>query len=227
MEEKKGLWICIEGADYTGKRTQCSLLFDKLTSLSEDNIIVYTHEPTARAKEIKRKLKEEKGEAYKDGLKMAELYIEDRVWNEKNVINPILNAGGIAISNRYKYSTDAYQSLQEIDLETLINAQKKFKIGTPHVTLFLDINEKELVERMKKTDKEPDKFESDLLFQRKVAEKYRAISRISSTDKEYFGDVKLVDANDKPEEVFEKIWQAIGNLYEKWDKYNDLFEYII
>ena len=96
MEEKKGLWLCIEGADYTGKRTQCSLLFDKLTSLSEDNIIVYTHEPTARAKEIKRKLKAEKGEAYKDGLKMSELYIADRVWNEKTIIKPILHAGGIA-----------------------------------------------------------------------------------------------------------------------------------
>jgi dTMP kinase len=223
-----GLWICIEGGDFTGKRTQISLLFDKLTELDEDNIVVYTHEPTRNAREVKRKLKDERGDAYGNSEEMAELYIADRVKNERDVINPILEAGGIVISNRGKYSTDAYQSSQGMDLEKLIKLQKKFGVRTPDVTVFLDISNEERIERMKYARDSGDKFESDLIFQEKVAEAYRNIFNIKSTDPEYFGDINLISGQGRPEEVFNILWMQVKPYYNDWvqGRGDDFFEKI-
>jgi dTMP kinase len=223
-----GLWICLEGGDFTGKRTQISLLFDKLTELDEDNVVVYTHEPTRKAREVKRKLKEERGDAYGNSEEMAELYIADRVSHERDVVNPILKSGGIVISNRHKYSTDAYQSAQGMDLEKLIRLQKKFGVGTPDVTFFLDISTEERIERMKYTGDKGDKFESDLMFQERVAEAYRNIFNIQSTDREYFGVIKIVDGNAIPMHVGNNIWRDLRPVYNDWvqSRGDDFFEKI-
>tara|TARA_Y100000310_G_C20589010_1_gene766964 strand:+ start:252 stop:941 length:690 start_codon:yes stop_codon:yes gene_type:complete len=225
---KPGLWICIEGGDFTGKRTQSSLLFDKLTELDEDNIVVYSHEPTRRAGEVKRKLKEERGDAYGDAEEMAELYIADRVWDEKNVIRPVLDAGGIVISNRHKYSTDAYQSAQGMDLEVLMRLQKKFRVGTPDVAVFLEIDGGERKRRMKDAGDEGDKFESDMIFQERVADAYGKIFDIKSTDKEYFGDVYLVGGGGRPNHIFNRVWKEIEPHYNNWvqERGGDFFEKI-
>ena len=47
---ERGLWICIDGADYTGKREQSVRLADELTRWHEDNDVLITHEPTFRAR---------------------------------------------------------------------------------------------------------------------------------------------------------------------------------
>ncbi len=216
MADKKGLWICIDGPDFTGKGTQCGILISKLIEDREDNIIAYTHEPTAKAQEIKRKLKEEKGQAYKDPMVMAEFYIADRVLNEERIIRPILKDGGIVISNRHKYSTDAYQSSQGVDFETLTSLQKKMGVGTPHITVFLAISAGELSRRMRKSQKEPDKFESDLIFQHKVTGKYDSIARIVNTDRDYFGNIHVINAEGDPNGVSKMIWAKIEPFYRNW-----------
>jgi len=85
----KGLLIVLEGGDFSGKNTQTALLAKNLLSLSEDNDLVITHEPTKHAKELKQRLKEET-DAYANAERMAQLYVEDRRHHCQRLIQPSL-----------------------------------------------------------------------------------------------------------------------------------------
>ena len=102
-----GLFLVLEGGDYSGKKEQSIRLAENLLNLSEDNDVLITHEPTRRAKEIKRKIKDNES-AHADAEKMAELYVDDRIYHSKNLIKPNLDKGAIVITNRYFLSTLVY-----------------------------------------------------------------------------------------------------------------------
>ncbi len=215
MNEERGLWICLDGPDYSGKRIQTSLLADTLTSWHEDNDVLITHEPTYRNREIKRKLKEDK-DALSDSLRLAFLYVEDRVLHEEEIIKPNLRKGVIVISNRHKCSTDAYQSAQGVHLNDLVGLQKSKGVSTPDLTLFLDVDPQNLRKRMELARNKLDKFERDFEFQIRVAEQYRKIYGISKTDVGYFGNIVMIDGNLDVPEVASEVKTIVSPFYKKW-----------
>ena len=221
MAEKRGLWINIEGVDCTGKGEQSKRLHNFFVDQCEDNTVLTTHEPTIRAKEIKKKLTEEK-DAYSEREKMSSLYIEDRKMHEEEEIIPVYNFGGIVTTNRHKFSTDAYQSAQGIDLNKTMKMQEEKGIHTPDLTLILDITIETLRKRMENTRKiNPlkynDKFESNLEFQGKVIEQYRKIFRMQDSNPEYFGRIELIDANQDIDKVADSIRKVVEPIYKNWD----------
>jgi thymidylate kinase len=217
--EKRGLWICLDGPDYTGKKTQVGLLFKTLIGWDEDNIVITTHEPTRRAREIKKALASDP-DPYTNGMQLLNLYTNDRVWDENEVIYPVVSIGGIAVSNRHKYSTDAFQPTQGIPLEVAIAMQKQKKIGTPDLTLFLLASPRVVAQRMRKevdkTGKKLDKFERDLEFQIKVANQYRLLAKMAPKDPAYFGNIHIVNADLSPRVVARDIARIVKPVYEKW-----------
>jgi dTMP kinase len=216
MIKRNGLWVCLEGSDYTGKKTQSILLAQRLLDLSEDNDVLLTHEPTRRAKEIKRKLKEEK-DAYDGQEEMARLYIEDRVRHEREIILPALERGQIVIANRGNYSTDAYQSAQGGSLDNLINLQKQAGIQTPDIIFFIEISGEELQRRIYlKTEKNPDKFEKNKEFQEEVKSEYRKIFGMKNSDFDYFGNIYLISGEGNPEDVSKRIIDKIKSDCESY-----------
>ena len=224
VNNSPGLWICLDGPDFTGKGTQTKELFTRLVSANEDNVITYTHEPTRDARAIKEKLKREKGDAYKGPMVMAELYIDNRAVNELQVVRPALLAGGIVISNRHKYSTLAYQLAQGVSLQELTRMHKERGIGTPDITFFLFLdNEKELRERMLRTGKTGDKFESDFEFQRKVATNYRHLAELAGEDLDFFGDIHSVNMHPGTgiHDISRSIWKNLEPVYNAWTKKRD------
>jgi len=225
MSNSPGLWICIDGPDFTGKGTQTTELFKRLIMANEDNVVTYTHEPTRNAKAIKAKLKAEVGNAYGDPELMAKLYIQDRVDNERNVIRPALTAGGIVISNRHKYSTLAYQASQGVPIDELVTLHKEKRIGTPDITFFLFVGDhEELCERMARTGKTGDKFESDLAFQKLVAANYKRLVKIAKNDPEFYGNIYPIQ-KERPrsriEDVADSIWQNLEPVYKAWTERRD------
>jgi len=196
-KRKNGLWICLDGPDFTGKKTQSILLAQKLLDLSEDNDVLLTHEPTKLAEEIKSKLSQE-SDPYSNAIQMTNLYIEDRYNHQQAIIYPALDNDIIVISNRHKYSTDAYQSAQGLNLKKTINMQKDKEIGTPDITILLSISRDNLESRMSKSSTDPDKFEKNLDFQSLVAQKYTEIAKLSKSDLFYFGNVREISANENP-----------------------------
>ena len=222
-----GLWICIDGPDFTGKCTQCAKLIERLIFANEDNVITYTHEPTRDARIIKEKLRAEKGNAYKDPEVMAHLYIDNRQSNEKRVIRPALAAGGIGLSNRSKYATLAYQAAQGIEISELIKFHKERNIGTPDITFFLFVDDdEELRERMKRTGKTGDKFESDFDFQKLVAVNYERLAALAPTDPKFFGDIHPIKkyARASIYDISDSIWQKLEPVYKAWTEERDRIE---
>ena len=89
-------------------------------------------------------------------------------------------------------------------------------VGTPDISIFLKISPDELTRRMKKSQKVPDKFESDLIFQRRVAEQYDLIARVANTDKGYFGNIHVVNAEGDLTEISQRVWGFIEPVYSNW-----------
>jgi len=223
IDNSPGLWICIDGPDFTGKGTQSVELFRRLVVANEDNVVTYTHEPTRNARKIKQKLKEQQGDAYRDARVMAELYINDRRQNEDEVIRPALRSGGITISNRHKYSTIAYQAVQGVPMEELVATHKSKGIGTPDITFLLLLSdEAELQSRIVQTGKNPDKFEGDFNFQKAVGVRYRSFVGEGMTDPDFYGRIVPIDtAGNSIEKVSNLIWGRLEPIYTDWSRRRD------
>ena len=103
---RKGILIAIEGIDGTGKSTQVGLLADYLRAIG--CTVIETREPTngPYGKKI-RQLFVDRGQCSPE--EELELFIEDRRQHVQEVINPALAAGHVVVTDRYYFSTAAYQ----------------------------------------------------------------------------------------------------------------------
>ena len=210
---KRGLFFVLEGGDYVGKRVHSVRLAEHITNLSEDNDVLITHEPTSRAKEIKRKLMED-SDAYSDAERMAELYIEDRRIHSGTMIEPNLSEGVIVIGNRYALSTCVYQSIQGIALSKLIKMHEKPEIIRPDMTVLLDISLQTADERARKRKKGSEKkFEANRDFRNKVYEGYLEVAT-STEYRSAFGIVNIIDGNGTIDMVAERIQKVFDLIYD-------------
>lgn len=207
-----GLFIVLEGGDYSGKGEQSKRLHNYFLEMSEDNIVVTLHQPTRYAGEIKRKLREDK-DAFADGGRMAELYVEDREYISRKVITPVLEAGSIVICNRHSMSTCNYQRLQGVQLEKLLAMHRSRKIPTPDITFLLDISNEEGSRRMLGLPESPDKFEKDDIFRGRVYAGYRELAAMAKNDTDLFGCVEVINGNNPPGQVFDDIKRFLNPLY--------------
>ena len=210
MERKRGMFIVFEGSDGSGKGTQMINLAGHIKDLDKYKDVILTHEPW-RSEEIKRKLKEDK-EAYSDGIKMAGLYVNDRI-NHSEEINSRLNEGYFVLCDRYKLSTCAYQWTQGVDLYRLLKMHEDSRILTPDVNIFLDVSVEAALERMAKRGYK-EKFEN-WSFQKDLIAHYNSL--ISRGDAErLFGEIINVNGRDSINDVAENIGSAFDSFYEKW-----------
>ena len=208
----RGSFIVLEGGDYTGKKIQSIKLAEHILSLSEDNDVLITHEPTWRAKEIKRKLREDES-AYSDPERMAELYIDDRRVHSGTIIEPNLEEDVTVIGNRYAMSTCVYQSLQGVSLSRLIEMHQHPEILRPNLTILLDITPETADRRAElRQEAAESKFENNRDFRNRVYSEYRRLA----CDVEFlntFGPTILVDGNPGVDEVALSVKSAFDLVY--------------
>ena len=188
-------------------------LAEHILDLSEDNDVVITHEPTRRALEIKRKLKEE--DAYVDAERMAELYVEDRVRHSRDFIRPNLEQGAIVIGNRYHLSTLVYQSIQGVSLTKLIDMHIRPEIVTPDITILLDISPETADKRAENRKEPPERKFEQRDFRNLVYQRYLEIA-LSDRYQEVFGNVEIVDGNESVDEVAKSVRGVFNLRYENW-----------
>lgn len=217
-EMKRGLWVNLEGIDYSGKLTQSARIFEALVGWNEDLDVFVTHEPTVRAREIKERLKGERGGVI-DGTTMMHLYMDDRQRHQHEFLYPLLEKGVAVITNRFKYSTEAYQGAQGVSVIDIRNGHNDRGIGTPDITFVFDIDEEAVRKRSSASSKTPDIFEKDLVFQMNVRSQYQQIvgSR-ASHDRGYYGAVYLIDARDSPAVVAGRVRELLEPAYVLWSK---------
>jgi dTMP kinase len=141
---KKGAFICIEGLDGCGKTTQAKLLAKKLR---KSHNAVYTAEPSrGKIGAFIRKrclYNEKRGSTVVEAL----LFAADRVEHVENEVLPALREGRLVISDRYVYSSLAYQGAAGLSLDWIekVNAHAL----KPDLAVFLDVDLKTVMNRLK------------------------------------------------------------------------------
>lgn len=134
----KGKFIAIDGLDGSGKGTQVKKIVNHLFDNDKKNHIFLTREPynSEYYAEIRRLLKS--GINPRDNAeRLTELFVADRKIHAELIKNLI--AQGInVVSDRYKYSTLAYQQTQGIALEKLMKMHEGILV--PDLTLIIDIS---------------------------------------------------------------------------------------
>jgi dTMP kinase len=135
MESRKGLLICIEGIDGCGKTTHARLLVENLQKHGYDAF--YTTEPTSGkiGSFIRRYLLEcqERSSSVIEAL----LFAADRVEHAESTIRPAIKQGKIVVSDRYIYSSMAYQGAAGLDLNWIWMVNRW--IVKPDLALFIDV----------------------------------------------------------------------------------------
>ena len=161
---RKGFFMCVEGLDGCGKTTQTKLLVKNLQAQGFNAL--YTAEPS-RGK-IGSFLKKYclQGEKRVSSEVEALLFAADRVEHLKEEVVPALNEGRIVVSDRYIYSSLAYQGAVKLDLGW-IREINKWTIS-PDLAVFIDVEPEIAIQRVKSKKSVMENLET----QRKVREVY-------------------------------------------------------
>lgn len=197
--EKRGLFICVEGLDGCGKTTQTKLLVRRLRKKGYDAI--YTAEPSRGkiGKFIKKYCLH--GEKRVSSIVEALLFAADRFEHLKKEVIPALNEGKLVVSDRYVYSSLAYQGAGELDLKWIRYINKH--VIRPDLPIFIDVEPKIVVQRLKQKKS----VMENLGTQRKVREVY--INFVKR------GELVKIDGNKSKKEVADDILKVVLRSLEK------------
>ena len=143
---KKGVFICIEGLDASGKTTHARRLVVDLRRRGFDAI--YTTEPSPgeigefiRTYVLHRKKRV-------PSVVEALLFAVDRVDHVETEIKPALQKGKIVVCDRYLYSSLAYQGAAGLDLNWIREINKNAR--TPDLAIYIDVPPEVVVKRIKR-----------------------------------------------------------------------------
>jgi dTMP kinase len=180
----KGVFICIEGLDGCGKTTQAKLLVRRLRRSCD---AIYTAEPSSG--KIGSFIKKHwlHGDKRGSGVVEALLFAADRFEHVENTVLPALKKGRIVVSDRYVYSSLAYQGATGLVLEWIERINEH--AVRPDLAIFIDVKPETVVQRLKPRKSVMENLET----QRKVREVY-----VKFVEK---GELIRVDGNKSKGEV--------------------------
>lgn len=207
-----GLFIAFCGGEGGGKSTQIRLLAEHLDARGLQ--VVATREPggTPAGAQLRQLLLTGSGGGWEAEAE-ALLMVADRVQHIARVIRPALQAGKCVLSDRYAYSTFAYQGAGKGVGTTLLQAMHREACGDlwPDLTLILDIDPRRGLERSRRRleaeASAEDRFEKlDLGFHRRVRAEFLRLAQE--------GPAKsvIIDADRQPEAVAADIRLRIDRL---------------
>lgn len=178
----QGCFIVFEGIDGSGKSEQYNRLTERLKN---DYDVLATAEPTKGMPigNLIRQVLYGSEETSEEAL--ALLFAADRVAHTQKKIKPALEEGKVVISDRYVYSSLAYQSKgmnKELDLDW-VKTINKFALD-PDIVIFLDITPEEGQKRLANGQirvKDHTYFE-DIVKQEKIRSVYYQIFSLMKSD---------------------------------------------
>ncbi len=187
-----GRLIVLEGLDGVGKTTQAHLLAANLRRRGWP--VVLTKEPTAGpfGQQI-RQLRQGRRQAVTPREELA-LFLEDRRDHVQQVIRPALAAGHIVISDRYYYSSMAYQGALGLDPGEIAAQHAEFA-PEPDLVILLEVSPEERIQRLAQRRANADTFE-EIGYLAKVAAIY---------DRLHFPQLCRIDASGSEAEVQARI----------------------
>jgi len=158
----KGIFICLDGLDACGKTTQSSILVRWLRE--KGYRASYTKEPSNGdiGFLIKKKILNRKNRV--SPALEALLFAADRLDHVEREVEPALRSGEIIVSDRYIYSSIAYQGSAGLDL-AWIETINRFALK-PDLALFLDVKPELAAMRFKTNRSVMEKFETQKVVRR-------------------------------------------------------------
>lgn len=198
------LFIVFEGIDGSGKSTQLKLLCERLAANGRKPHP--TAEPTdsTTGKMLRAALS---GSDPRTAAEMAALFTLDRIHHNKceNGIEKSLDAGFDVISDRYYYSSLAYQgSLTDYEWVRRMNCDCP-EIRRPDLCIFLDMSPKAALARIGSRGEATEIYEEEetlTLFRATFMRVFHSL-----TD-----NIAIIDAEGTPEEVSDRVWDAVKTL---------------
>lgn len=196
------MFIVIDGPDGSGKTTLSKKLVEKWEQ--DGSRSIYTFEPTYDSLpgiEIRRLMGSRQIE---DVYAFADLFVNDRKEHLKATIAPALARGANVVCDRYKYSSLAYQQLQGVDANYLIEINKDCLVPD-YIFILIPKYVDVLLQRILSRSKEQEIFE-EREFLTKTLEFYQKLPS-------YFPEENIIflDAEMTTEKNVEKINYIIKN----------------
>lgn len=204
----RGKFIVFEGIDGSGKSTQVSLLAERLRG--EGHRVALTAEPTdlPSGKLLRQALS---GKIRKSECEMALLFVTDRIAHNitEGGIVSLLESGVTVICDRYYYSTLAYQGRS-----TDYGWVKSMNLSCPEITrpdlcIYLDLLPEESLRRITAGRDSVEIYEN---LETLTGVRNRFLEVMSDLAGE--GErVAIVDALGSREEIAEKIFEAVCDIF--------------
>jgi dTMP kinase len=192
---KRGVFICIEGLDGCGKTTQAKLLANKL---AKSHNALYTAEPSrGKIGAFIRKCCLYGEKRLSTGVE-ALLFAADRIEHVENEVLPALNEGRMVISDRYVFSSLAYQGAAGLSLEWIEKINERAL--KPDLAVFIDVDPKVVMQRLKPKKSVMETLET----QQKVRKIY-----LQFVEK---GRLTVIDGNKSKNEVARELCEATKNF---------------
>ena len=194
------MFIVLEGPDGRGKTTLAHALAEHLNHMGLQ--VLYTFEPTVDSEyghEIRRLLQ---GEKTCDPVHISDLMTADRKYHLEMTILPALTDGQWVVCDRYKYSALAYQQMQGVDAQYLIESNRKYRV--PDAIFILQPRTVSiLLERIVQRSKRTEYFEK-AHFLEGVLEFYNKMTA-------YFPDenIRFLDAELSTPDLIEEIIKCL------------------
>ena len=198
MLNKKGAFICIEGLDGCGKTTQAKLLAKKL---GESHRAVYTAEPSRGKIGTYIRNSYLYGEKRLSIVLEALLFAADRIEHLENEVIPALKEGRLVISDRYVYSSLAYQGAAGLSLEWIETVNEHAL--KPNLAVFVDVALETVMRRLK--------------TRKSVMEKAETLKKVRDVYLKFVakGELVRIDGNRGKAEVAEALADVVLKFLNK------------
>jgi dTMP kinase len=200
-------FIVFEGIDGAGTTTQIKKLAERFP---KEKVFV-TAEPTSNETGLfLRKML--KGDFSVDERTAAYLFAADRcehIYGKDGVID-LLNQGKIVVSDRYFFSSLAYQSVScGNELPRLLNSQ----FPLPEILFYFYIDPEISLKRVEDRNEKKEIYEK-IDYQKKTAALYEeVINEYSKPELKDEMKIIKIDASKSIEEISQIIWQNVQGMY--------------
>jgi dTMP kinase len=204
---ERGVFVCLEGGEGSGKSTQSRLLREALTA--EGYTVVLTFEPgdTSVGKQLRRIVLDPATGVLSDRCE-ALLYAADKAEHVDTLVRPALERGEVVITDRYVDSTLAYQGAGRALDVAEVEQVARWATGDlrPHLTVVLDLEPAAGLGRFESRDR----IEGESLeFHQRVREAFVAMAK---DDPDHY---LVLDARAPVQEIHDQIRARLAPLLQQ------------